>query len=166
MLHERGQSFRIPVNFTDIDIDTGIATDTETETDTATGTEKETKKEKSFLKKTDTEKAKGKATATDTGTVKEKAAPGSKIAPFVKYREAAGFGCFHCSGEDIGFQTGFFRFLLGVDQTFVSKHHISLLDILGCLCHRTKQMEVEVSVISVTAQCYHLKLILRVYPLK
>ena len=91
--------FKILVDFTDIETDTGRGTDTEKETDTATGTAKETKKKNSLLKKTDTETAKGKATATETGTVKEKAAPRRKAVLFVKNRKAAGFGCFHCSGR-------------------------------------------------------------------
>ena len=58
-------------------------------------------------------------------------------------------------GEDIGIQADFFRFLLGADQTFVGKHHVSLLHVFGGLGHRAKQTKVELSVSLIPAQWPH-----------
>ena len=69
-------------------------------------------------------------------------------------------------GENIGFQTGFFRFQLGLHKAFVGRDDVSLFHIFDCLSHHTKQMEVKAFVIFAAVQRSHLKRILRVYPLK
>ena len=69
-------------------------------------------------------------------------------------------------GKNIGFQTGFFRFQLGLHKAFVGRDDVSLFHIFDCLSHHTKQMEVKAFVIFAAVQRSHLKRILRVYPLK
>ena len=69
------KTFKILVDFADIDTDTATATATGRDTEIETATETKKKNKKLFFLKTETETAKGTATATETETGKEKAAP-------------------------------------------------------------------------------------------
>ena len=65
--------------------------------------------------------------------------------------------------EDVGIQTGFFRFLLGADEAGAGKGRLSVLYVLHRLRCGTEQMEIQ---LPIAGQFRHLEHILRLYPLK